>query len=66
MAAATENLYIDLPKSDLSFLRKLAVNMGWTLHREPKSGIEKGLEDIKAGRVYEAKDADDLMKQILG
>lgn len=50
MAAATENLYIDLPKSDLSFLRKLAVNMGWTLHREPKSGIEKGLEDIKGPR----------------
>lgn len=66
MEAATENLYIDIPKSDVSFLRKLAAKMGWKLHREPTAGIEKGLEDVKAGRVFEAKDADDLMKQILG
>lgn len=66
MEAATENLYIGIPKSDVPFLRKLAAKMGWKLHRGPKAGIEKGLEDIKAGRVFEAKDADDMMKQISG
>ena len=32
----------------------------------PKSGLDKALEDVKAGRVYKAKDVDDLFKQILG
>lgn len=31
-----------------------------------KSGIDKALDDIKAGRVYEAKSVDDMFKQILG
>lgn len=66
MATATENLYLGIPKSDLSFLRKLAAKMGWTIKREPKNGIEKGLDDIEAGRVYEATDANDMIKQILG
>jgi len=28
------------------------------------SGIELGLKDIEEGRVYHAKDVDDLMKQL--
>ena len=32
----------------------------------PKSGLDKALEDVEAGRVYKAKDVDDLFKQILG
>ena len=31
-----------------------------------KSGIEKALDDVKAGRVYHAESVDDLFKQILG
>lgn len=31
-----------------------------------KSGLDKALEDIKAGRVYEADSVDDMFKQILG
>ena len=30
-----------------------------------KSGIEEALEDVKAGRVFHAKDAHDLIKQCL-
>ena len=30
-----------------------------------KSGIEKAMEDVKAGRVDKAKDADELFKQIV-
>ena len=31
-----------------------------------RSGIEKGLDDIRRGNVFHAKDSDDLIKQILG
>ena len=31
-----------------------------------KSGIEKALDDVKAGRVYHAENVDDLFNQILG
>ena len=31
-----------------------------------KAGLDKALEDVEAGRVYKAKDVDDLFKQILG
>ena len=34
--------------------------------RAKKTGIEKGLEDIRKGNVYYAKDSEDLIKQILG
>lgn len=33
--------------------------------REQKKGLDKALDDVKAGRVYKAKDVDDLFKQIL-
>lgn len=32
---------------------------------KPKSGLDKALDDVKAGRVYKTKDVDDLFKQIL-
>lgn len=34
--------------------------------RRRKTGLDAALEDIKAGRVYHAKDVDDLFKQCLG
>lgn len=48
----------------MSFLKSLSKKMGWTIKRKKKTGIEKALDDIKAGRVYEAKDADDLFSQL--
>ena len=32
-------------------------------HSKAKSSIEKSLDDIKCGRIHEAKDAKDLFKQ---
>ncbi|MBQ6771126.1 MAG: hypothetical protein IJP44_09150 [Bacteroidales bacterium] len=32
----------------------------------PKNGLDEALEDIEAGRVYEADSVEDMMKQILG
>lgn len=57
---------ISLPDSDMSFLRTISKKMGWKIRQERKSGIDKGLEDIRKGNVYHAKNSEDLIKQILG
>ncbi len=62
----TENVQLTLPNADLSFLRTLSKKMGWSLKLQRKSGIDKGLEDIRKGNVFQAKNSEDLIKQILG
>ena len=62
----SENVSLLLPQSDLSLLRSLSKKMGWTMRLQPKSGIEKGLDDIRKGNVYHANNSEDLIKQILG
>ncbi len=62
----TENVQLTLPNADLSFLRTLSKKMGWSLKLQRKSGIDKGLEDIRKGNVFHAKNSEDLIKQILG
>ena len=62
----TENVYLSLPDCDLNLLKALSKKMGWTIKRQRKSGIEKGLEDIRKGNVFHAKDSKDLIQQILG
>ena len=57
---------ISLPDADMSFLRTISKKMGWKIRQERKSGIDKGLEDIRKGNVYHAKNSEDLIKQILG
>ena len=64
--ATSENVTLSLPCGDLSLLRTLSKKMGWTIHRQRRSGIEKGLEDIRKGNVFHAKNSEDLIKQILG
>ena len=59
-----ENVSISIPITDLSFLRTLSKKMGWTIKRQRKSGIDRALDDIKAGRVYEARSVDDLFEQL--
>lgn len=31
-----------------------------------KNGMDEAIEDVRAGRVYRAKDTDDMFSQILG
>lgn len=65
----SQTIQLTLPKADIKMLRKLASGMGWTLSTitlKKKTGIEKGLEDIRKGNVFQAKDSQDLIKQILG
>ena len=50
-------------------LKKLIAGMGRTMSAltpKKKAGIERGLEDIKKGNVYRAKNSADLVKQIFG
>lgn len=64
MDTTTETILFELPKADLKLFKELAKKMGWTISKR-KSGIEKALEDVKVGRIYKAKNADDLFKQVL-
>lgn len=61
---STENVSISLPISDLSFLRTLSKKMGWSLKKQKKSKIELALDDVKAGKVFEASSVEDLMAQL--
>ena len=35
-------------------------------HDKKRPGLEEALEDVRQGRVFHAKDADDLIRQCLG
>ena len=62
----TENVQVIVPTGDITFLRSIAKKMGWVVKRPRKSGIKKGIEDVRNGNVFKAKNPDDLIKQILG
>ena len=66
MEAVLNEYTIQVPTMDLAFFRSLIKKMGWTAKKTRVSGIERGLEDIRKGRVYHAKDSEDLIRQILG
>lgn len=62
----SKSVSVEIPLADLSFFNDLAELRGWkTSTAENQSGIDSALEDLKNGRVYHAKDADDVLNQIL-
>ena len=65
MDTAIKKVELSLPEMDMALLKELAEKYGWSIGKK-KSGIQKGLDDIKAGRVHKAKNAEDMFKQILG
>ncbi|WP_337813042.1 hypothetical protein [Parabacteroides johnsonii] len=65
MDTAIKKVELSLPEMDMALLKELAKKYGWSIGKK-KSGIQKGLDDIKAGRVHKAKNAEDMFKQILG
>lgn len=62
--SSVEQIYMEVPSVEVAFLRKLANRMGWTFKRKRKSGLQKALEDVEAGNVYEAESIEDLMTQL--
>ena len=65
MDTAIKKVELSIPEVDMALLKELAKKFGWSVSKK-KSRIEKGLEDIKAGRVHKAKNAEDMFKRILG
>lgn len=69
---AMTTLTLNVPSSKLRLFRSVAKEFGCTIEKPKRSaakkicGLDEALEDIKAGRVYKAKDVDDLFKHILG
>lgn len=66
----TITLQYDTGNVTIKKLLEAIVSLGGVIV-QAKTGVKKGsldkaLEDVKAGRVHEAKDVDDMMKQILG
>ena len=64
MDTTNKKVELSIPEVDMALLKELAKKFGWSIGKK-KSGIEKGLEDIAAGRVYKAKDMDDLKRHLL-
>lgn len=66
----TRTFSVQIPQSDWQIFDTLARERGWKTreHRTTtrKRGLELALEDVEAGRVHGAKDADDLFRQVLG
>ena len=66
-ATSLQKIDLTIPDIDLSLFSQLADRMHWTYSiSDNKAGIEEGLEDLKNDRVYHAKNAEDLLNQILG
>ena len=68
METKTRTVQITLPIEDAPFLRRQSRNMGWliTTVRAPrkKGSLERAIEDVRAGRVYQADSVADLMAQL--
>ena len=55
---------LSIPQSDYRFVRSLSNKMGWTIHKTRRSGLQRAIDDVRAGRVYEAASVDDLIAQL--
>jgi predicted transcriptional regulator len=56
---------IDAANPFIDFVQSLGFVSVISLKQEKKSGIEKALADVRAGRVYTAKNAEDLMQKTI-
>lgn len=66
-SSKTDTLTIQLPKTDLSFLKLLGKRMGWkisTATMDKKTEYERSLDDIKHGRITEYASVDDLFQKL--
>ncbi|MBR1922941.1 MAG: hypothetical protein IJ838_04240 [Paludibacteraceae bacterium] len=64
LSVAARQVYLSIPPSDYHFISTLSRKMGWTIHRERKSGMDRAIEDVRAGRIYQADSVEDLMAQL--
>lgn len=58
-----DSLSISFPPEDLKLVKDLARKFGWKVERK-RTPIEKALEDVNNGRVYEIDDIDAYFKKM--
>lgn len=58
-----DTLSISFPPEDLKLVKDLARKFGWKVERK-RTPIEKALEDVNNGRVYEIDDIDAYFKKM--
>ena len=63
-AISQRQVLLSIPSSDYKLISTMSRKMGWTIHRQRKSGMERAIEDVCAGRVYQADSIEDLMAQL--
>ena len=63
-SVATQQVYLSIPQSDYRLISALSRKMGWTIHKERKNGLQRAIDDVRAGRVYQADSVEDLMAQL--
>ncbi|MGM9746030.1 MAG: hypothetical protein ACI392_00255 [Paludibacteraceae bacterium] len=64
---ATITLEYDARNAIINKLIDVLIGLGAKASTQPKMkkcGLDESLEDIKAGRVYHAKDVDDMFKKL--
>lgn len=61
-----DTLTIQLPKTDLSFLRSIGKRLGWKISSKKvkKTDYEKSLDDIKHGRITEYASVDEMFQKL--
>ena len=64
-AAILQTVNIQLPSSDMKFLKELVKKMGWTAKKVKSakkiSELDKAIEDVKNGNVMEFDTVKDMM-----
>ena len=66
MNTTTLTTSITIPQVDLSLLKDLAKKFGWTINSPAKkNGLDEALEDVKNGNIYNASNAQDMIRQCL-
>lgn len=59
---------VNVPSGKTRFFRSVAKEMGWVIERpkraEKRCGLDESLDDIKAGRVYTYKNAEELFTKM--
>ena len=56
---------MSLPDTNMDLLKEISDKRGRTMN-EKAGSLDKGMKDIEKGRLHTAKNADDLINQILG
>jgi len=61
---ALDTRTLSFPAEDIKLVKEIARKFGWSLSRKRKNGLDKGIDDIKAGRIKEVTDLDAYFRNL--